>query len=181
MKRSNRTSLALLACAAACAGMLYCAGGYKLISLGDLEYKTCWLSRPTAGIAVFASKQPLYETGNKHAYDASVKRKTGIFAVKVENKSVIPLCIDSGHVLVLDGSGNPAAIVKNTRDASKLLGAGQLLGDDLTANALWGKTLEPGKSYCAFICVTAPKDPYFATYYLRFVGNNGETLTEARF
>ncbi len=181
MKRCNLFPLALLACAAASALSLFCAGGYKLISLDDLEYKRCWLSRPDAGIAVFASKQPLYETGNVQAYDASVKQNAGVFAVKIENKGALPLCIDSGHIFVLDGSGNPAAIVKNARDASKLLGAGQSLGDDVAANALWGKTLEPGKSYCAFICVTAPKDPYFATYFLRFVGNNGETLTEARF
>jgi hypothetical protein len=177
MKHSSCIPLALLACAAA----LSCAGGYKLISLGDLEYKTCWLSKPSAGIAVFASKQPLYETGNMQAYDASVKQKTGVFAVRIENKGALPLRIDSSHIFVLDGSGNPVAVVKNVQEASKAFGAGQAFGYDVAANPLWGRTLEPGKTYDAFICVSTTEDPYFATYYLRFVGNSGETLTEARF
>jgi|WetSurMetagenome_2_1015567.scaffolds.fasta_scaffold00056_29 hypothetical protein len=181
MRRSSRFSLTTTACAALCASALFCAGGYRLISLSDLEYKTCRLSNPDAGIAVSVSKQPLYETGNRAAYEASIRRKTGVFAVRIENKGLFPLYIDSGHVRVLDGSGNPAAVVKNVQEASKAFGAGRSFGYDIAANPLLGKTLYPGESYDAFICVSTPGDPYFATYYLRFAGKDGETLTEARF
>jgi hypothetical protein len=158
-----------------------CAGGYRLITLSDLEYKKCWQSKPGAGITVSASKQPLYETGNTPAYEASVKQSIGMFAVKIENNGARPVRTDTAHLMVLDGSGNPARIIRNPEAAAKLLGQGQALRGDLASNPLAGNTLESGKSYAAFICVTAQGDPYFATYYLRFLGEDGEVVTEARF
>ncbi len=181
MKRCNaffvRGSLVL----AALPIMVGCAGSYRLITLSDLEYKKCWQSKPDAGITVSASKQPLYETGNTPAYKASVKRNIGVFAVKIENNGARPLRTDSAHLLVLDGSGNPARTIMSPGAAAQALGQGQALRGDFASNPLAGNPLESGKSYTAFICVAAQGDPYFATYYLRFLGENGEVITEARF
>jgi hypothetical protein len=157
-----------------------CAGSYKYITLSDLDFKKCWLSRPGCGVAVWAVKQPLYETGNKSCYQASVKKNIGVFVVKIENAGTFPLAIDSAHIAVLDGSGNPARAVA-ADSAARLLGGGRALTDDVSSNPLFGKKLETGKSYTAFICMAVQGDPYFATYYLRFFGEDGKVITEARF
>ncbi len=181
MRRANRLHTLRFLGAVIPLLLACCAGSYKMILLSDLDYKKCWLSKPDAGVSVFASKQPLYETRNTIAFRASQKKNLGVFAVRIENTGAQPLSIDSAHVLVLDEAGNPAAIEKDALAAAKLLGAGQPLRDDLASNPLWGNTLDPGKSYCALIAVATAKDPYFATYYLRFVGPHGAPLTEARF
>ena len=180
MKHFSRFPAVLCLCAVVGAGVLYCAG-YKMILPSDLDYKKCWLSKPSAGIEVSASKQPLFETRNNRAYDASVKRNIGIFAVKIQNSGIRPLKVDSAHVLILDGSGNRAEVIRDPAMPAKVLKMGQPLRDDLASYSLWGNVLEPGKSYCALICVATSSDPYFATYFLRFLGENGEVLTDARF
>ncbi len=170
--------------AGACAALLLvlaCAGGYQLISLGGLAYTKCWLSKPDSRIIVSACKQPLYETGNVNAYKASVKYCVGVFAVKIDNKGVLPLLTDSSHLKVLDGSGNPVGVVTNSDTASKLLGQSRLFGEDLASNPLFGNRLNPDNSYTALICVRTKGDPYFATYFLRFIGEDGALVTEARF
>jgi hypothetical protein len=161
--------------------MAICCAGYSMMLPGDLEYKKCRTRNSDAGIAVSASKQPLYETRNNRVYRASLKQRVGVFAVKIENTGMRPLCVDSAHIVILDGTGNSAGILTNAAGVSQRLGGGEPLQTDLASYPLWGKTLEPGKSYCAFICVAAPADPYFATYFLRFLGGSGEILTEVRF
>lgn len=166
----------------ALAGMFLfsCAGSYRFITLGDLEYRKCWLRNSDKGISVWAVKQPLYETGNNICYQASVKHAVGMFVVKIENRGDRPLRTDSAHIEVLDGSGNPARTMA-ADSAARLLGGGQKMRDDVASNPLFGKFLEIGKSYFAFICVAAQGDPYFATYYLRFFDEDGKVITEARF
>jgi hypothetical protein len=157
-----------------------CAGSYKYITLSDLDYRKCWLRNPDCGLAVWAVKQPLYETKNTACHQASVKKNVGVFVVKIENTSARPVPVDTAHLFALDGSGNPAKML-SPDTVSKLLGGGQALRDDVASNPLFGKLLEPGKSYIAFICMAVQGDPYFATYYLRFFGEDGKVITEARF
>jgi hypothetical protein len=157
-----------------------CAGSYKYITLSDLDFKKCWQSKPGSGIAVWAVKQPLYETGNKSCYQASVKKNVGIFVVKIENTGARPVPVDTAHLFALDGSGNPGKLL-SPDTVSQLLGGGQALRDDIASNPLFGKMLEPGKSYITFICMGVQGDPYFATYYLRFKKEDGTVITEARF
>lgn len=180
MRRDSRSCPVRSLCAAAAVIVLSCAG-YRMILPSDLDYKKCWLSKSNAGIAVSVSKHPLFDTRNNRAYDASVKRNMGIFAVKIENVGIHPLAIDSAHVLVLDASGNRAQVVRSPETPAKVLKMGPQLRDDLASYSLWGCVLDPGKSYCALICVSTGADPYFATYFLRFIGQNGEILTDARF
>jgi hypothetical protein len=160
--------------------LLSCAGSYKYITLSDLDFKKCWQSKPGSGIAVWAVKQPLYEAGNKSCYQTSVKKSVGIFVVKIENTGTFPLAIDSVHIAVLDGSGNPVKTMAPD-SAARLLGGGRALRDDVASNPIFGNKLESGKSYIAFICMAVQGDPYFATYYLRFFGVDGKVITEARF
>jgi hypothetical protein len=157
-----------------------CAGSYKYITLSDLEYRKCWLRNPDCGLAVWAVKQPLYETKNTACHQASVKKNVGVFVVKIENTGARPVPVDTAHVFALDGSGNPAKML-SPDTVSKLLGGGQALRDDVASNPLFGRVLEPGKSYIAFVCMAVQGDPYFATYYLRFFGEDGKVITEARF
>jgi hypothetical protein len=165
-----------------CAGalLLSCAGSYRYITLSDLDYRKCWLRNPDCGLAVWAVKQPLYETKNTGVYKASVKKNIGVFVVKIENTGARPVPIDTAHVSVLDGSGNPAILVAPD-SVSKLLGGGRPLRDDVASNPLFGRFLESGKSYIAFVCMAVQGDPYFATYYLRFKAEDGSVITEARF
>jgi hypothetical protein len=181
MKRYNKRRLGK-GVGLALAGLLLlsCAGSYTYITLSDLDFKKCWQSKPGSGIAVWAVKQPLYETGNKGCYKASVKKSVGIFVVKIENAGTFPLNIDSAHITVLDGSGNSARAIA-ADSAALLLGGGRAFRDDVSSNPLFGNKLESGKSYTAFICLGVQGDPYFATYYLRFFGEDGKVITEARF
>lgn len=157
-----------------------CAGSYKYITLSDLDYRKCWLRNPDCGLAVWAVKQPLYETKNTACHQASVKKNVGVFVVKIENTGARPVPVDTSHLFALDGSGNPAKML-SPDTVSKLLGGGQALKDDVASNPLFGRVLEPGKSYIAFICMSVQGDPYFATYYLRFKREDGTVITEARF
>lgn len=156
-----------------------CAG-YKYITLSDLDFRKCWLRNPDCGLNVWAVKQPLYETKNNTCYQASLKKSVGVFVVKMENAGNRPVPIDSAHLFVLDGSGNPAKLL-SPDTVSKLLGGGQPLWTDVASNPLFGKFLEPGKTSIAFICMAVQGDPYFATYYLRFKAEDGSVITEARF
>jgi hypothetical protein len=153
---------------------------YKLITLSDLEYGKCWSRNPDCGLTVWAVKQPLFETGNKKSHQASVKKSVGVFVVKIENTGAGPIPVDSGHLSVLDGSGNPVKVLP-ADTVMKLLGCGKELKEDLASNPLDGNELLPGRSYSAFICVAVQGDPYFATYFLRFTGRDGKVITETRF
>ncbi|HUI90738.1 MAG TPA: hypothetical protein VLX68_00685 [Chitinivibrionales bacterium] len=156
-----------------------CAG-YKYITLSDLDYRKCWLRNPDCGLNVWAVKQPLYETKNNACYQASLKKNVGVFVVKIENAGSRPIPIDSAHLFVLDGSGNPARLLPPDTVA-KLLGGGEALKMDVASNPPFGKFLESGKSYIAFVCTAVQGDPYFATYFLRFKAEDGKVITEARF
>jgi hypothetical protein len=156
-----------------------CAG-YRYITLSDLEYRKCWLRNPDCGLAVWAVKQPLYETKNTACHQASVKKNVGVFVVKIENTGTRPIYTDTAHLSVLDGSGNPAKLLASD-SVARILGGGNTLKTDVASNPLDGNMLEPGKSYSAFICIATQGDPYFATYYLRFKKEDGAVITEARF
>lgn len=175
----NDRRAAVLLCGAVL--VVCCASSRQLLDLTDLSYAKCWLSKPASGIVVSAAKQPLYESGCTGYHVRSIRKHVAVVAVKIENRGLQPVSLDRSHAAFLDGSGNPLEVIDKPSAVAKLLGGGKDLENDFTVYGFQEATLMPGATLAFLVALKVEGDPYFASYFLRFMADDRTVITDSRF